>query len=484
MGAETALSDTDAWGGPAEMSAWETLMWRAEVDPRTRSTGILLEVLDETPEWDRFVAAHARTVQDIPRLKDRVVVPAVQIIQPVWSPDPDFELSHHVQSVRLDAPGTHRQLLDLCESVLQSPLDPDRPPWQSFLVTGLEGGRAALLFKIHHSLSDGMGLIQLLSRAHATSREPSSATRSSNTVAVSDARSTMSSTSLLVGALRDRLLAAPTEIMTKSAGVVGRAVRRPTETVRGGMDFAQSLRRVLTPPQVHRSELLSGSGCGNRFVTIDVPLADLKTAGKAAGGSVNDAFMAGFLGGMRRYHEHHDALVDVLLVGMPISLRQEDDPAGGNRFAGARFPAPMAETDPVTRMHLIRDFVQSARNEAAIGFLDHVSPVLTKLPTAAIIEISAALTTSSDFQVSNIKGIDNEVFIAGAKVLAMYPLGPRPGVAGTLAMITYNGTCCLGLNVNPEVFTDLDVLERSLREGFREVVAVGGSATVPTKADS
>ena len=49
-----------AWGGPADMSAWEALMWRAEADPRTRSTGVLLEILDGEPDWDRLVAAHDR----------------------------------------------------------------------------------------------------------------------------------------------------------------------------------------------------------------------------------------------------------------------------------------------------------------------------------------------------------------------------------------------------------------------------------------
>ena len=56
-----------AWGGPADMSAWEALMWRAEADPRTRSTGVLLEILDREPDWDRLVAAHDRVSQQIPR---------------------------------------------------------------------------------------------------------------------------------------------------------------------------------------------------------------------------------------------------------------------------------------------------------------------------------------------------------------------------------------------------------------------------------
>ena len=62
-----------------------------------------------------------------------------------------------------------------------------------------------------------------------------------------------------------------------------------------------SLRRVLTPPDTPHSPALTGSGSGYRLDTFDVAFDDLKAAGRAAGGSVNDAFLASLLGGVRRY---------------------------------------------------------------------------------------------------------------------------------------------------------------------------------------
>jgi hypothetical protein len=165
---------------------------------------------------------------------------------------------------------------------------------------------------------------------------------------------------------------------------------------------------------------------------------------------------------------------------MPVSLRANNDALGGNRFAGARFAAPMAETDPATRMRMIREFVLTVKEEPAIGFLDDLSPALTKLPSAAIIELSARLTTTSDLQISNIRGIAHPVYLAGVEVLGMYPFGPRPGVAAMIAMITYNGTCCLGLNVDPDAFPDADDLSRCLREGFDEVLALAEPAPAAT----
>ena len=171
-----AAQDTDdaAWGGPADMSAWEALMWRAEADPRTRSTGVLLEILDREPDWDRLVAAHDRISQQIPRLRERAVEPLLPLFPPAWSPDPHFDLGYHLQRVRLPEPGTLRQLLDLAQGILARPVDKARPPWEAVLVEGLEDGRAGYLLKLHHSLSDGLGLVQLLS----TAAPPSPATTS------------------------------------------------------------------------------------------------------------------------------------------------------------------------------------------------------------------------------------------------------------------------------------------------------------------
>ena len=69
-------TDDDAlasWGGGQDLSAWEALMWRTGGDHRTRSTGVMIELLDTEPDWDRLVAAHDRFTQRVPRLRERVV---------------------------------------------------------------------------------------------------------------------------------------------------------------------------------------------------------------------------------------------------------------------------------------------------------------------------------------------------------------------------------------------------------------------------
>ncbi|HTF45819.1 MAG TPA: wax ester/triacylglycerol synthase domain-containing protein [Pseudonocardia sp.] len=471
--------DGRGWGGPARMSPAEALMWRAEGDLRTRSSGALVELLDTAPDWDRFLAAHERATRAIPRLRERVVEPLLPVVEPTWTEDTHFDLNYHVQRIRLPEPGTLRQLLDLAGQVTSRPLDPNRPQWEAILVEGLEDGRAGYLLKIHHAMSDGLGMVQLLGMAHSERAAPGGAHLPAMAAAPGGSPTRLTGVtplSLVADRLLEGISDGPARLVGaagQALGLLGRALRDPAGTVERAVDYSLSLRRMLTPPAAQRSPLLRGGGFGYRLTVHDVLLDELKKAGKAAGGSVNDAFLAGVLGAFRRYHEHFGQQVDHMPMAIPISLRDSSDPMGGNRFAGARFVAPLGEPDPAARIQLVREFILNVRAEPAIAFLDLLTPVLSKLPSPVLTELTAELTKVSDVQASNIPGLGHPVYLAGAKVLRMYPIGPRPGVTAMVTMVSYDGTCCIGVNFDPEAITDLELFESCLRDGFDEVLALG-----------
>ncbi len=140
-------ADGDAlasWGGGQDLSAWEALMWRTGGDHRTRSTGVMIELLDTEPDWDRLVAAHNRFTQRVPRLRERVVEPVVPLVAPAWSPDPHFDLDYHLQRARLPGDGSMAELHDLAAQFAARPLDPERPPWEALLVLGISEGSGRL----------------------------------------------------------------------------------------------------------------------------------------------------------------------------------------------------------------------------------------------------------------------------------------------------------------------------------------------------
>jgi WS/DGAT/MGAT family acyltransferase len=277
---------------------------------------------------------------------------------------------------------------------------------------------------------------------------------------------------LLAEQVRDTALAAPGEVLRRGAGLLG-AVTRPVAAAERGADVARSLARALVPPP-DGSPLLARRSGEWHFELLDVPLEALKSGAKAAGGSVNDGFLAAVLGGFRRYHEHCGVEPGTLPVGIPISLRAEDDPQGGNRFTGARLPARLDEPDPAARVQAVREFVLTARAATAVDAVGLLAPALAWLPAPVLAAVSGQLTSANDVQVSNLPGVGHPVYIAGARILRMYPFGPLPGCAAMITLLSHDGTCCIGVNLDPAAIRAPAVLVDGLRAGLAEVVALAG----------
>ena len=157
---------------PDELSPVDYLMHRGEAQPATRSAFLNVEILDRPADWGRLREAIDRASRVVIRMRQKVVVPTVPTTPPRWVVDPDFDLNYHLRRAALPAPGTLRQLLDLAELTLQSPLDTSRALWEAIYVEDLEGGRAALLTKLSHAITDGLGGIALFEQVYDTERDP------------------------------------------------------------------------------------------------------------------------------------------------------------------------------------------------------------------------------------------------------------------------------------------------------------------------
>ena len=459
------------WGASPRMNPLETAMWRAEsADPRLRVTVSLLELLDPAPDWGRLLAAHEWASRMVPRMRQRVLEPALALGTPTWVTDGDFDLSRHVRRVRLPSPGTLRQLLDIVQDFAAAPLDRDRPLWQALLVEGLADGRAGYVAKSHHSVTDGLGAVQLMMRLHSRTPEHDPDRPEPPVPAPGGG----SRAGLFAGQIADAVRATPLAAVRQGTRALG-TLARPWPTASRATARALSAVRFTgqNAAAPSGSPLLAHRGGGWHFEVVDVPLADLKSGAKAAGGSLNDGLLAAVIGGFRRYHEQHGAPVDRLAVGFPISLRAQDDPQGGNRFTGAKFPAPMAETDPAARIAAVRQFVLEARAASATA-ADTVptalAPAVGWLPAPVVSAISGRLTSTNDVQVSSIPGVPFPVYIAGSRITHMYPFGPLPGCAAMITLISHNGDCCIGINTDTLAVSDPGMLADDIRAGLAEVV--------------
>ena len=183
--------------------------------------------------------------------------------------------------------------------------------------------------------------------------------------------------------------------------------------------------------------------------------------------------MAALLGGFARYHERMGKPIEAMPIGMPISLRPGQTAMGGNRFAGARFAAPVGTTDPVERMQRVREQVLSARDEPALNFAALITPVLNRIPTPIVTRWYLGQSSGLDLQASNVAGIPSPVYMAGAEIVRMFPFGPLPGCAVMATLVSHVGVCCIGVNVDLAAVTEPDTFMQCLGEGLDEVLAVG-----------
>ena len=453
-----------------ELSPVDYLMHRGEAHPATRSAFLGVELLDQPANWVRLHEAMDRASRVVIRMRQKVVVPPVPITAPQWVVDPDFDLDYHLRRIALPAPGTLRQLLDLAEVVLQSPLDTSRALWEVVYIEGLEGGRAALLSKFSHAITDGLGGIALFEQVYDTEREP--APRPMPPVPIPR---DVTGTDLLRGSLRrlpETAAAAGGRLLGRTAGDIGRLIRSPVPTVAEAIGFAGSVGRLLGPPPAAPSPLLRGRSLVSRTHVLEVPLADLRAAAKAAGGSVNDAYLAALSGGLGRYHEALGVPIGELPLTLPVSLRTADDPAAGNRITGITIAAPVGEPDPAERIRLVRAQVIARRAEPALDILNRLAPVLSLLPDEALETITTRLTPQ-DIQASNVPGYGQETFLAGARVDRQYGMGPLPRVAMMAVLISRAGICTVTFRYDTASFIAPDELEKGLQLGFDEVIDLG-----------
>jgi diacylglycerol O-acyltransferase / wax synthase len=251
------------------------------------------------------------------------------------------------------------------------------------------------------------------------------------------------------------------------------AVTKPTEAFASTAATTRSIAKTLAPASRPLSPVMTMRGLGRRLEVFDVPLDELKRAAKAGEGSINDAFVAAVLGGLQRYHAHHDAPLDDLRMTMPINLRTSSDGPGGNKFAPARFGVPASIEDPRERMVAVRALVQGWRAEPALAMTGQLALVLNRMPTTMTTALFGAMLKCSDFVTTNVPGSPVPVYVGGARVERFYAFAPPSGASVNVALISHCDTCCIGVVIDTTAIPDPDVMVDALRSGFAEVTAIG-----------
>jgi diacylglycerol O-acyltransferase / wax synthase len=455
---ESRMSDTDA------------LMWTIEKDPLLRSTITIVTLLDQPPDRDRLADKVERATRIVPRLRQRVVGNPFALAPPRWEIDPDFDLRYHARWVKAPGDGSVRAVLDLAQWVGMQGFDRARPLWEFYVIDGVEGGRGALIQKVHHAVTDGVGSIKIALAILDFEADPGDLGEMPE-VPVGET----------MGPL-ERFVDSATHVPRRQLGIasrtpatVGRGLqqvtRDPAGAARSAGEAAASVWRLLKPVTHPLSPIMTERSRSVRYELLTRPLDDLRRAAKAAECRVNDAFLAAVGGGFRRYHETLGATVTSLRVTMPINIRDDETEAlAGNRFVPARFPIPVDIDDPVQRMQTIRELVQHERAEPALSLVDPVAGILNRMPATLTTAVFGSMLKGVDLVASNVPGAPIPLYLAGALVQQQFAFGPLSGAAANVTLVSWGSEVCVGVNLDRAAVSDPALMLECLEAGFDEIL--------------
>jgi WS/DGAT/MGAT family acyltransferase len=439
----------------------------------------------------------------LPPYRRRLLRVPLDLDQPYWIDDAEFDIEFHVRELALPKPGTDAQLAEQVARLHARPLDRSRPLWETYLIHGLSGGRLAVYTKIHHSAIDGVSGNEILTALLDLTPEGRD-----------------------VGDVPEWT----PEPRPSTAGLLARSAlalsAQPVRAVRFASALARSLPSLATVPGRPRvpvvdrfvldqvapregSEVLQRSGLRapktpfNRPITshrrwgfASVSLDDVRTVRKAFPGmTVNDVAMAMCTGALRRYLYDHGALPDEPLVAaVPVSVRTEEQSADlGNRVSMMFAPLPTTAADPAQRLFATHEAMRAAKEQHQAMLADLLSDV-TQFAMPAVAARAAQLAARLrlvervnpfNLIISNVPGPNIQLYLAGTPLLATYPVSAiAEGQGLNITLLGYLGQLHFGVLACRELVPDVDRLVGYLVEELEALCALSSQSSTSDAVQS
>jgi WS/DGAT/MGAT family acyltransferase len=470
------------------MSDVEALMWALEDDPHLSANFANVSFLDRAPDPDRLRRRLWHASRTVPLLRRRVVA-APRPQTPRWELDEDFDIDRHLRRVVLPTGAGDEDVLALATEIAATRFPADRPLWEFTVVEGLPGGRAAMVQKLHHTITDGEGGIRMslafidLERdapgpdlgddvpPDPVTHEPGPANGAASTRPRRPDDLVRFAPLDLLGALTRRGVDAAGDLagdltgaLRDPAGFAAAVAALPAESAA----IARSLLRQVGSVDRFRSPLWTERSLGRALDVFDVPLADVKAAGRRHGASINDVFVAAAAGGAGRYHRDRGVEVGELRISMPVSTRT-DRSAGGNAFAPTRVLVP-TQADPRARLVEIHERLTRTKGERALDVAGTLAGLTNFLPPPVLIRAARQQVATVDFAASNVRAAPFDLFIGGARMTGNYPVGPLGGTAWNITTMSYRGQLNVGIHSDTAAVEDPDALAAAVRSSFEDLL--------------
>jgi WS/DGAT/MGAT family acyltransferase len=427
----------------------------------------------------------------LPPMRWRLAEVPLGLDYPYWVEDEEFDLDYHVRELALPRPGSDAQLENQVARIFERPLDRSRPLWELYLIQGLESGHTAVLTKIHHAVVDGMSgaeIMGLLLDLEPEGRElpppdPSAKEEQHPGELNMLARGLLGLPKYPVRLLKSLPKALPNaEEVPATLGAipgvttVGRLTRRVQEALGGADGSIPRGDLKLKPPRTSFNGRLTPH---RRFAFGQLDLDEVKQVKNAHGATVNDVVVSMCAGAVRRWLIQHDELPDEPLVAqIPVSVRTSDQIGTfGNRIMLMSAPLFTNVEDPVERLRVTHEALSDMkeRHKAIPAELlqdaNHfIPPAVFSRAAQLTFRLSSSVTSPNwNLVISNVPGPQCPLYMAGAKLVANYPVSViTDGMGLNITVMSYDGHMDFGVVADrdqmPDVRSLIDWLAKELDE--------------------
>ena len=422
------------------------------------------------PSYRELAGLYAAKLPLVPRYRQVVRTAPLQVFRPAWSDDEQFEIGYHIRHAAVPRPGGAQQLRQLAGQIYAQPLNRGRPLWEAWLLEGLEGGRWAILSKVHHCMVDGIGGRDLMSQVFDLRPDAGPPVQP----AVWEPRPGPSVVGIVAGGVRG-VLTWP----LKLAHVPGflRERQPPRDDLMAfGRGLSGSARRLVAPAA---SSLNGPIGPHRQWAWTTVSLSGVKEIRSELGGTVNDVLLTAVTRGFRDVLAERGELRDGMVVRslIPVSVRGQDEHGVlTNRVSAVLANLPVPEPDPVRRLKLVRDQMDEVKRthlaagaQLITGILRFAAPPLLALGSRAAFRLPQSLVQTV---ITNVPGPQFPLYVLGRQMVEAHPYVPiGDNVRIAVAIFSYLGRLSFGITADPSAAPDLDVLAQGIRRGLTELEA-------------
>jgi diacylglycerol O-acyltransferase len=456
---------------PLHAGDMEAVLWGIEKDPLLRQTMTAVLVLDRPPDRAVLLDRLERASRTLPPFRHKLVAPPLRLSTPRWLVDQNFDLSYHVRWIRAPGDGSIDGVLEFARQSTMSGLDQARPLWTLTVVEGLQGDQTALIIKMSHAMTDGVGSLVLLAHLSDLTGKPRDL-GAMPAIPRPESESLLGLAAEAVTNTGHRIVGLVSHSANAAAHAIPTFVSRPVDTTSAIRKNVRALVKVLTPAMKSLSPLMIERRGWMRFAALEFDLETLRKAAKPRGCTINDGFVTAVAHGFALYHQRHGKPVERLRAAIAVNIRKQGDVSVGNHVRGESIAIPVGTDDPAGAMAIFHKLLEGLKEDVKLPSATALDGVLNALGPA-VIPLFGMMMKHDDLAVSNIRAGDQTVYLAGAKVVSFYPFGPLMGTAANCCLLGYNHKAFLGINVDAAAVPDLDMLVGCIREGFDAVVALG-----------